>query len=114
MAQPIFQPQAQYAATTVTLAAANTKYNLWALVQAQRANAPQSAREVNVQVSSSQGAKIWFGDGLMTENDYGFVLSASDGLAQKWRSAQGNMIWGHIFVMTDTVGALLSVEVIGC
>lgn len=109
-----FNPQAAYFATTVTLPLANTKYSLYALVQANRANAPQSCREVTVQISSSQGAKVWFGDGLMTESDYGTVLSSTDGLSKHWGSDQGNVVWGLIFVMTDTANATIAVEGLGC
>jgi hypothetical protein len=107
--------QKSYVATTVSLAAASpTRYHLWKLVQANRPNTPMSAREVNVQISSSQGAKVYFGDSAVTESDYGFVLSASDGLARRWASDQGNNVWGFVFVITDTPGATISVEVEGC
>lgn len=107
--------QLPYVGTLVTLAAASpTRYNLWALVNANRPNTPMAGREVTVQISSSQGAKVYFGDGALTENDYGTVLSASDGLSKHWGSDQGNVIWGSIFVMTDTVNATISVEILGC
>ena len=113
--QPYPVPQSPYTATTVTLAAASpTRYNLWALVNANRPTTPMAGREVTVQISSSQGAKVYFGDGALTENDYGTVLSASDGLSKHWGSDQGNVIWGSIFVMTDTVNATISVEILGC
>jgi hypothetical protein len=107
--------QKPYVATTVTLAAASpTRYRLWDLVNANRPNTPMSAREVNVQISSSGGAHVYFGDGAVTELDYGFVLSAADGLARRWASNQGNNVWGFVFVITDTPGATISVEVEGC
>jgi hypothetical protein len=113
--QPFPVPQRPYVATTVTLAAASpTRYQLWALVNASRPNTPMSAREVTVQISSSQGAKVYFGDGGVTENDYGTILSASDGLSKHWGSDQGNVIWGSIFVTTDTAGATIAVEILGC
>ena len=113
--QPFPVPQRPYVATTVTLAAASpTRYQLWALVNASRPNTPMSAREVNVQISSSGGAKVYFGDGAVTEADYGFVLSAADGLARRWASDQGNCGWGNVYVTTDTPGATVSVEVLGC
>ena len=111
----VFPKQLPYAATTVTLAAASpTRYKLWDLVNANRPNVPMGAREVNVQISSSQGAKVYFGDGLVSETDYGFVLSAADGLARRWASDQGNCAWGFVYVITDTAGATVSVEVQGC
>jgi hypothetical protein len=50
----------------------------------------------------------------VTENDYGTILSASDGLSKHWGSDQGNVIWGSIFVTTDTAGATIAVEILGC
>lgn len=107
-------PQSPYTATTITLLTAGQKYNLWQLVMASRPNAPMASREVNVQISSSQGAHIWFGDSQVTEEDYGFVLSAADGLNRRWAGDQTNVVHGLVFVIADTDNATLSVELMGC
>lgn len=107
--------QRAYVATRVTLAAASpTKYRLWDLVNANRPNAPMAGREVTVQIDPSQGANVYFGDGSLTTTDYGTRLSGSDGLSKHWGSSSGNVIWGELYVMTDTAGATVAVEVLGC
>ncbi len=117
--QPYPVPQRPYVATTITLALASTVYRLYDLVNAIKPNTPMSAREVNVQLPSgadqaSQAGAVWGGDATVSETVYGWKLSPVDGLSNRWRSNQGNMIWGEMHVITDTPGTILAVEVIGC
>ena len=107
-------PRKPYVATTVTLTNANQAYNLAELVVANRPAAPRSAREVNVQIAYNLSGKVAFGDENVSLTDYGFVLSKNDGLSRRWASDQANTPWGFVFVMTDTAGATVSVEIMGC
>ncbi len=108
------QPQAIYVGTRITLTNANQLYNLWQLVVANRPNAPQAGRSVNVQMDPTSGATFYFGDGQMSTTDFGFRLSSADGLSCRWQGDQGNALFGCIFVITDTAGAALNVELVGC
>lgn len=100
-----------YVAVTVTLAAANTNYNLLALVQAIEANCPGTCGELCLQSpKANAAAMIYVGDGkLAGTTRAGYELNSGD--SRTYRAERNSVHVGSQYVRTDTPGALLNVEV---
>jgi len=110
-----------YVGVTVTLAAANTSYNLKSLVaaalQAEGAGnlmeAPGACRSVLIQNdpanTGSNGAMVFVGDALVSSTRRGFVLVPS--ASREYSSSHPNVLLGQLWVRGTDAGLKLNVEI---
>lgn len=113
-----------YVAVVVTLAAANTVYNLYALINAivlaetqgdNTIQAPGAARELTITAYNGidgTGANtndILFGDALLSTTRFGYSLSA--GQTRDYRSPITNVPLQEIYVLSAGTAQKLAVEI---
>lgn len=118
---PLLQPEG--VSGTVTLAAANTPYNLLALIQAQLdPNCSGAGQEVNIQTDASAG--VYVGQpspvsGLLSSTNYGYYLAPASGTAspqgasRTYRSSfpGNNSPVGRLYVLSTAANTTIHIEV---
>jgi hypothetical protein len=100
-----------YGAATLTLTAANTNYNLLALIRAiaAYAQAKPTCRELIIQSSIANGnAYVWKGADNMTLASHGPELAAGGMIPN--RSDKNNIPLNEIWLLTNTGGSTVNIE----
>lgn len=99
-----------YVAVTVTLAAANTRYNLLDLIRAIEPTCPATAREFTLQAPRGNAAAvIGVGDAAISAVRRAYNLESLD--SRTYRSNLQNIGLGNKYLWSDTPGVTLNVEV---
>lgn len=102
--------ETQYIGITVTLAAANARYDLLALLRTIDANCPATARELTIQSPrANANAIIGVGDAAITAARRAYDLEAMD--SKTYRSNIQNVRVAGRYVWSDTQAVTLNVEI---
>jgi hypothetical protein len=95
---------------SVTLAAANTNYNLLTLMQARDANAPSRCSKLNIQLDPGAGGALLFvGNDDISATNYGAALYA--GQVKVWETGQvNNLVLNQIYLRCATAGVQVNID----
>jgi len=99
-----------YHGLTITIANANTNYNLLQLVRAVRPEAPALAREVIITASPENSADILIGDETLSATNYGVRLAPGDALVH--RTVQPSVPLGGIWLRSSASNQKVSITII--
>lgn len=98
---------------SVTLATANTAYNLYALLVAIDPYAPATGRIVNIQVSFAVPGGVRRGDSTLTTTSCGGEMNVGDTVTYSSGDGVSDVPLNMIYLMPSVNSIVVNVEVVG-